>query len=324
MVSTLRSVKTIHKAPALASVVQVPLLAIFTVIFGTLPTAAAPAGMCVAASVDLSDLKPMEPSETQLQELVRSYTAPEVAGYATTLQQYAKGTAEPHSARELRAMSKSVAKSPFVLFTDDVNRIGGGYILRTLFPETSAMYRTWIYQDAGFGGWEVRASEQLPCSSAQQRWLKARYGVLARRVLEKVASNAMDPFSSDAPTLLVQGLQSEDEIRTFETAEVIHDIKILNGKLARRLFTGFSIRNVGTGPFQYRVDTELWATISEEQKHKLVAKDGPLYNESRRVYRKYHGGRIRFSDPDSYLTFRVVDGHDISLGLDYVVTAGSD
>jgi len=184
----------------------------------------------------------------------------------------------------------------------------------------------------------------LPASSSSDLWSTMEsdaWGVLHRfdkwpqkgatiRLVDDGTSNLMKsevlhvrptiPGATVAPEP-VSNPGSESEARRAETAEILADEKTINRNLGIEVLKSFEIDNEGTGPFRYYVDGPTWDAMSDAQRKSLR---DTLDKESSRIFRKFHGGKIHFPDPDDVLVFQVWYSGGGSVGMDYIVFIPQD
>jgi hypothetical protein len=137
---------------------------------------AASESACTPAGADLSNPTPMHFSNDAVDELERSYRAPEVRGLRTALETYLAGDSLARVRSLLKNTPQEILRKRFALMAD-VRGEFGGYFLTVQFKQhPEALYRAWVY-DVG-DDWDLRAWETIVCSAPQQRWLRVRYGEL--------------------------------------------------------------------------------------------------------------------------------------------------
>lgn len=114
---------------------------------------------------------------------------------------------------------------------------------------------------------------------------------------------------------------SESQIQGLETTEVQGDLPTLNHQLGQPVFVGFRVFTAPDGglpQFDYIVNEDLWNAIPESQRAHL-AQYGWLFNETDRVWKKYHGGHVCFPERLDFLTLRVTNTYHVVTSLKYTV-----
>jgi DnaJ domain len=139
------------------------------------PTDASPGSVfarepCLPKWADVAHPHATKLSDSQMKELARSYTAPEVLGLRHSLDAFRAGRADSETETQMQPWP-DLAADHFTLLNDEQNQFGGA-VLRLRFTEhPDGEYITWVYPLGGSSTWAIRTFDKLSCTPAQLRWI---------------------------------------------------------------------------------------------------------------------------------------------------------
>jgi hypothetical protein len=130
---------------------------------------------CSPPGVDIAHPKPLQLTAIQKTVLIESYSAPEVRGLRTQINEYLAGTAREGTPRTLAGVPHALLRERFLLLADQPGIFGGSYLTIQFEKHPEAIYRVWMYR-LSTGAYDVRSWDSAPCSAEQQRYFRVEFG----------------------------------------------------------------------------------------------------------------------------------------------------
>jgi hypothetical protein len=144
-------------------------------VFVTNGTVRAAGLSCSPPGANLASPEPQHFTHEQRQELLQSYSAPEIRGLRSAFNSYLAGTAKENTPRVLAGVPHELLREPFLLLVDVRAPFGGQNLLIQFKRHPDAVYRVWIYR-LSTGVYDVRSWDRAACSAAQQHFMQVEYG----------------------------------------------------------------------------------------------------------------------------------------------------
>lgn len=97
-------------------------------------------------------------------------------------------------------------------------------------------------------------------------------------------------------------------------------LRTVNDRYSGKVFTDVTIKMEDGAPNVYFVvDQSSWDGIPESTRKTMVKPGGVLFDQTVRLWRKYHFGKVCLVDKDHFLMLHVVNAYHVEVGLDYTV-----
>ena len=122
-------------------------------------------------------------------------------------------------------------------------------------------------------------------------------------------------FSEMNPSATVPPIDPLADTQREEVASLPKINRLLGGEV----FASAYVRIEDGAPnVYYVVDQSKWDALSDDTRHTLISRGGPLTREVEMAWRLHHGGNVCVPEED-FLMLHVVNEHHVEVGLDYTV-----